>query len=100
MIDDTLIRLTIPSWEHLAEVYIPFLKGGGLYIETIEQAFYLGQIVQINLKLPDEMTTLLTQVALVPAKKNPHPIIKAVGVALCDATVSNKLQRYYDKLSK
>lgn len=50
---EVALKLDVSDREHLARLYMPFIKNGGLFIATSE-TYHLGQQATILLKLLDE----------------------------------------------
>ena len=101
MLDTPTLSYNIKDSLELNLSYMPFIKGGGLFIPTQEH-FPLHQVIQLSLSIPDKNINLLieAQVVWVTPKNALHQVLPGIGVQFIGtdaAKYQNQLEALLDR---
>ena len=92
-----ILTLVLPEKQHLYNAFMPFIKGGGLFIET-NRDFHLGEEVFALLQLMDEVdkTPITGKVIWMTPKSPQNGKKQGVGIQIPgeDQDLTKKIETY------
>ena len=92
-----ILTLVLPEKQNLYDAYMPFVKGGGLFIET-NRDFHLGEEVFALLQLMDEVdkTPITGKVIWMTPKSPQNGKKQGVGIQISseDQSLTKKIETY------
>ena len=95
MLNKNAIVLALKDQQALQQSYMPFIKGGGIFIAT-EKPYFLGQTIILDIKLLNELEyyRLSGKVVWITPNCAHGARIPGIGIQLLDDQLNAKIHTY------
>ncbi len=101
MLNNSVIALALKDKQELQRRYMPFIKGGGIFIATKKQ-YLLGQTIMLDIRLLNELERyrLRSRVVWITPNCAHGARISGIGVQLLEGQLNVKIKAYLASMQR